>query len=55
MDGSLISVADATSNLLPYLVSIDTATHSIDQGIWLMAGVLVAFAFAYFIVGWFNG
>lgn len=52
MMGALM-VADATSDIMPYIISMDSATRSIDNGVWLLAGAFIAFAFAYFAVRWF--
>lgn len=50
MGGEL--VADAGAELLPYVVSIDSAVQSIEQGIWVIAAVVFAFAFAYMALRW---
>lgn len=54
MDGAAYVVADAGADMLPYIVSIDSAVQSIENGIWVTAAILFAFAFAYMAVRWFR-
>lgn len=50
MGGEL--VADVSAEILPYVVSIDSSVQSIEQGIWVIAALVFAFAFAYMAVRW---
>lgn len=52
MDPALL-VADAGTNLLPFVSDIASCVQSIETACWVTAAAIVAFAFAYMAMRWF--
>lgn len=52
MDPALL-VADAGTDLLPFVSDIVSRVQSIETACWVIAAAVVAFAFAYMAMRWF--
>lgn len=52
MDPALL-VADAGTDLLPFVSDIASRVQSIETACWVTAADIVAFAFAYMAMRWF--
>lgn len=52
MDPALL-VADAGTDLLPFVSDIASRVQSIETACWVAAAAIVAFAFAYMAMRWF--
>lgn len=52
MDPVLL-VADAGTDLLPFVSDITSRVQSIETACWVTAAAIVAFAFAYMAMRWF--